>query len=95
MIITNSIKMTPKEKMRELIEKFKKQDITLIFINENNESLLVTDNMTYHSAKQCALIAVDEILFQYTTLNSDLVNWIYKTDKVVYWQQVRKEIEAL
>lgn len=46
-------------------------------------------------AKRCALVAVDEILFQYTTLNSDLVNWLYKGEKVVYWQEVRKEIEKL
>jgi hypothetical protein len=53
------------------------------------------ETVKHKTAIKCALIAVDEIIFQYTTLNSDLVNWIYKTDKVVYWQQVRKEIELL
>jgi hypothetical protein len=45
----------------------------------------VTNN--YYQAKQCALIAVDEIL--------DTIKWCIGDSQVEYWQEVKKEIEAL
>jgi hypothetical protein len=45
----------------------------------------VTNN--YYQAKQCALIAVDEIL--------DTVKWCIGDSQVGYWQDVKKEIELL
>jgi hypothetical protein len=44
--------------------------------------------MIHNSAKQCALIAVDEVLNnEYGSLN-------YASD-IAYWQQVKTEIEKL
>lgn len=68
--------MTPKEKAHELVEKFKP------FARGDDDSLAEKFN-----AKQCALIAVDEIL----DINS--VDKDY--DLSDYWQQVKTEIEKL
>ena len=69
--------MTPKEKAAELIEKYKNSK------DEFGYDLFDLDS----SAKQCALIAVDEIL---------KITWV---DKFLitedYWQEVKQEIELL
>ena len=62
--------MTPKEKAQELFDKI---------LNEIDKTC---DD--YFTAKQCALIAVDEVLS---------VCW-YKKD-MEYWDEVKQEIEAL
>ena len=64
--------MTPQEKAQDLIDHF------LMIRNEYNE------NLYYTQAKQCALIAVDEIL-------SSL--W-FKKD-AVYWKEVKQHINEL
>ncbi len=69
--------MTPKEKAEELHNKFYKinEGVNLIYFEE---------------AKQCALIAVDEILEDI----EDLESYDYKP-KFSYWSKVKKEIELL
>jgi len=62
--------MTPKEKAKELIDKY---DSTLTYLESKSK------------AKQCALIAVEEIL------SANLFN----TDENEYWLQVKTEIENL
>ena len=64
--------MTPKEKAKELVEKFKYISYDL-------------DDIDNH--KECALIAVDEIL----KIGSVIVD--YNTRD--YWQEVKKLIEKL
>jgi hypothetical protein len=67
--------MTPKEKAKELFDKF------------SNVPLL--DD---YEAKQCALIAVDEIL----NLMINNFKWdINYNGNIEYWQQVKQEIQAL
>jgi hypothetical protein len=76
--------MTPKEKAIELINKMYK-------VHSNSAS-----EITFYFSKQCALIAVDEILkSSYKNTLSDLgyrftINGLDK-----YWQEVKKEIELL
>jgi hypothetical protein len=65
--------MTPKEKAEELIDK--------MLTNDGDEH----HHCTYYVAKQCALIAVDEILS---------LLWSVKTD-VKYFSKVKEEIEKL
>jgi hypothetical protein len=68
--------MTPKEKAIELVSQYQRLGLM--------ELMRSTENGTFGIlSKQCALIAVDEIMYQ-------LLN-----RRQVYWQQVRKEIEAL
>lgn len=68
--------MTPKEKAKELIEKYAFVEIA------------------YYSSKfevkQCALIAVNEIINSH--LLSDKILNIHPVD---YWQEVKQEIEKL
>lgn len=69
--------MTPKEKAQELINKFiepAKSYYSDIEWKEKN-----------YKARQCAIIAVDEIL------NAHL----FDLDEKEYWQQVKQEIENL
>lgn len=77
--------MTPKEKAEELVNKYYQR------VADGSEP---EDN-----AKQCALIAVDEILYM-------LENGLYDVnirgdeydggfDMVEYWEQVKQEIENL
>ena len=65
--------MSPKEKAEELVEKIIKNGYV---INRFN-------------AKQCALIAVDEIS---KAVESD---WSFMERKQKYWQEVKIEIEKL
>jgi hypothetical protein len=71
--------MTPKEKARELYDKYWK----------------IIDTLT---TKQCALIAVDEVLenvnYFFSELEKDgLPNKF--DDEIEYWQEVKKEINKL
>jgi len=68
--------MTPKEKAAELIVNYQ----------------LKCKSLNYDEAKQCALIAVDNIILanpHSNPFNTD----VYSTMK--YWAEVRKEIENL
>jgi hypothetical protein len=69
--------LTPKEKARELISKFQHPPSAL----EHTEC----DCLHIDIAKECALIAVDEILsINSVDKDEDLSN---------YWEQVKQEIE--
>ena len=70
--------MTPKEKAIELIDKM-------------YDAMDIQDGDLWKSAKQCALIAIDEML------NNFLSNRIteYGRERYHFWQQVKQEIELL
>ena len=73
--------MTPKEKADELIESFAET------IEPIRIGVLVERN--WNNAKQCALIAVDEIIKQNVNTPTDYgASW-------TYWMQVKKEIENI
>ena len=71
--------MTPKEKAKELVNKY------------FNKSYILYDDLTWMQAKECALIAVEEVIKQ-----------LHKSDKgytlvddIIYWNEVKSEIELL
>ena len=68
--------MTTKEKAKELVDKM--SSIDELF-----------GDIGVHEAKQCALIAVDEIL----NVTAGLNGWINGFQS--YWQEVKQEIEKL
>jgi hypothetical protein len=72
--------MTPKEKAAELIVNYQ----------------LKCKSLNYDEAKQCALIAVNEII---NTLNYDIrdldVRGNILLDLIKYWREVKQEIEKL
>ena len=71
--------MTPKEKAEQLYNKCNPHCLTKSFYG---------DDIERQSTKQCALIAVDEIL--------DAILDMHETyEWVKYWEQVRTEIENL
>lgn len=67
--------MTPKEKAKEIYCKY-------------TDALNIRDLQTTANpfAKQCALIAVDEVI------NSELYKWL---EDEIYWQEVKQEVEKL
>jgi hypothetical protein len=65
--------MTPKQKAQELVDKF--------MLHNSYQSIV------WYNAKQCALIAVEEIE---TVLLQERV-----FESLDYWQEVKKEIELL
>jgi hypothetical protein len=84
--------MTPKEKAIELVDEFKNIDIEYNDSIEGNCFM----TMTKSDAKQCALIAVDEIINSNPTSQlSDpfLGNRTY--ENVNYWKEVKQELEKL
>jgi hypothetical protein len=73
--------MTPKEKAEELVDKF--MDYSEHRFNINN------DLSPVYTAKQCALIAVDEVieaLHEHHWQNKLIIN---------YWEEVKHEINNL
>ena len=74
--------MTPKEKAKQLIEKI-------------TETLQDADMYGWYNpaCKNCALIAVDEIIEQLSDDWGD--NQWRANDYIGYWQQVKQEIESL
>jgi len=75
--------MNPKEKAKQLVNKFMSATMTLVADYEWVEDI--------NSAKQCALIAVNEILNVYELLDED-ADIMFKTE-LNYWQETKQEIE--
>lgn len=78
--------MNAKDKAKELVEKFKNIEITMFGCEENNPCV-ISNKMFDNSAKQCAIIAVDEILNIYSNFK--------KHPQYIYWYAVKKEIQNL
>ena len=81
--------MTPKEKAKELVNKFRDFADGI-----DSETDRFSPNIEKKNAKQCALIAVDEIdrvLQSASTKEDPYVNLL----SLEYWQEVKKEIELL
>ena len=76
------MKLTPKEKAKELFSKYQN-----IYLTE--DSMGIDDEL----AKQCTLIAVDEII---NTLNCDIrdldVRGSILLDLIQYWKEVKEEL---
>ena len=72
--------MTPKEKAKELVNKFYPR-ATSYSLDRKNQN---------QNAKKCALIAVDEILSLGILVGNNLSDSFY-----IYMQEVKQEIELL
>ena len=68
--------MTPKEKARELVDKF---------IQTNGNAFF---------AKECALVAVDEIINNFGLLTEGKAHYS-SSNTIKYYEQVKQEIEKL
>jgi hypothetical protein len=75
--------MTPREKAKELIEKF----------HTSRDVESYNDVRDVFAAYRCAIIAVDEILDSYTKEKS--YGYIISDKIIPYWEQVKEEINKL
>jgi hypothetical protein len=78
--------MTPKEKAFELVDKIYQWFPLEYYVIKQDLDVIIEYN-GWGNAKQCALIAVDEIL---NTIMS-----VYQPETKLYWIEVKKEIEKL
>ena len=74
--------MNAKEKADELIDK-------MYYIGRYDDKEDYNPAMAWERAKQCALIAVDEILNHHSQEQG-----LYRID-TYYWQQVKSELQSL
>jgi hypothetical protein len=85
--------MTPKKKAEELVEKMMLYSYEKIE-NEKNTKYIVDNKIKKEYAKQCALIAVEEILN--AIYNEDFDgHLIDEHNAASYWQEVKQEINKL
>ena len=82
--------MDAKEKAKELVDKF--HIIETSHWNENMDGRMTMEQIGFYSAKQCALIAVDEII---DAIDFDWMERQNLERQHAYWQEVRQEIEKL
>lgn len=84
--------MTPKEKAKELVDKYLPFGASYDYDVIDDKTIMTYDLGT---SKQCALIAVDEIIEQYEfDVASDILNQRYM-DKLNYWDAVKEELKKL
>jgi hypothetical protein len=78
--------MTPKEKAQDLFDKFR------VKVHDRDG----TSAMNGFEAKQCALIAVDEVMefMEADDFDSDTCYWANHS-QMKYWVEVKQEIENL
>jgi hypothetical protein len=82
--------MTPKEKALQLCDAFY-QFLPLEHNVITTEGDLSWEYNGWDNAKQCALIAVDEIL---QMVDETMQGWL-DADIIAHWKQVKEEIEKL
>ena len=82
--------MTPKEKAEELVDKFYQTTPNEYFVNEPIG--IKGRYKSWEQAKQCALIAVDEII---KTGPLKMIDWGEIISDKPFWQEVKQEIERL
>ena len=93
--------MTPKEKAEQLVANFLHIQESIDWTDNENMLIEFRDMNEKHSeeisvywkelAKQCALIAVDEVLLE----TDDNYDSLHASDRRIYWQNVKQEIEKL
>jgi putative lipoic acid-binding regulatory protein len=77
--------MTPKEKADELIDK-------MYYIGRYYDQETYIPKMAWERARQCALIAVDEII-KSNPYECDAIEILHSN--ISYWQEVKQVIEKL
>ena len=82
--------MTPKEKAIELVDKFYQTTPNEYFVNEPIG--IKGRYKSWEQAKQCALIAVDEIIDSEPQYEWSNDYWKNPND---FWKEVKQEIENL
>jgi hypothetical protein len=89
--------MTPKEKAEQLIDKFYQTTPNEAWINEPIG--IAKEYKAFNQAKECALIAVDEII-EMSDINKIFYsfyegNCLTEYTEDFYWKKVKQEIEKI
>jgi uncharacterized protein YegJ (DUF2314 family) len=84
--------MTPKNKAIELVEKFMPFSMSVVY-SELDGLFIYNEPNEIKNAKQCASIAVDEIL-DAKPRKGYLINGGWVTDEM-FWEEVKQEIKTL
>jgi hypothetical protein len=79
---------SPKEKALELVEKYK-----IIIADDVVDMKIIYGTLTNKLAKQCVLIAVDELIS--ISLPSSEFGGVITNNTTEYWNDVRNEINKL
>jgi hypothetical protein len=79
--------MNAKEMAEELIDRYQSTSFDSIFVDWNGEFELKTYNITSYSAKICALIAVEYLLYEFKDQQ------YIDLERVEYWKDVREQIK--
>jgi hypothetical protein len=85
--------MTPQERAIDLIDKYHLK-VNVRYTQDSNPAVM-NGAMTVNSSKQCALIAVDEIISLGLLSNSPIKHNAIADVHKEYWQQVKTEIQNL
>jgi hypothetical protein len=74
--------------------KEKAEDLFMMYVNKGMSQIKPVINRVIRKemAKQCALIAVDEVIENLVELSNGEFTFIHNVE---YWQQVKQEIQAL
>lgn len=80
--------MTPKEKAKELVDKY------FIEIQGADRYSYNLPSMNLFIAKKCALIAVNEIINSYSNYTG-MYDQVFFDSELEYFKQVKQEIEKL
>lgn len=79
--------MTAKEKAKELFDKYYN---TIYFVNNLLENkIYINDTFACRISKQCAIIAIDELL------NDVDASSPFEIERLTFWKEVKQEIEKL
>ena len=84
--------MTPKEKANKLVDAFY-QELPLEKYVTISDGELSWEYNHWNNSKQCAIIMVDEIINNNTTI--PILPNIHIDINTAYWQQVKQEIEKI
>ena len=84
------VPMTPKEKAIELVDKFYQTTPNEAWINEPLE--IAEEYKAWNQSKQCALIAVDELISSHNKWDDYAQT---NSEEYYYWQEVKQEIVEL
>jgi hypothetical protein len=75
--------MTPKERAEELVDTFRETIMSFL-----------SDNMKHQNAKKCAIVSVDQIILEQCK-GSELKDPRYQDERLMYWNEVKQEIEKI
>jgi pyridoxal/pyridoxine/pyridoxamine kinase len=85
--------MTPKEKAKELVEKYLNTIIHFPYIDTKDGNCIGTGYMTHNSAVRCAINLVEEIIKEIPQY--DYAHPILREKRIEYYHEVKQEIEKL